>query len=324
MIVESNHLGDDEFENRLLLYLTTFTGENFKRLKKIKNGIWSCLTDDKKWLLKVFSSLNHIENQRNLTNQLYNHGFYSTYQFHPIHTKKICLFENKIYGLIEYINKGRSFTYHTSNERRKALLLLQYFHHTTSKFENKFRSTLPTFNQINKWESRLNEFISNMPLLRNFIHTPFLETYIDWAKYSLIQMKKYDTFNKIPTSIIHGDVAHHNFLLSKDNKLYLIDFDLIHLGTPNTDYLQFCNRILPYISWSFNDLKQYRVLSEFLEDKAFLYALIFPTDIFREWNRYVKNVKNNNNGSSIKYLEKITHHQFKQREAFVNTILKYL
>ncbi|MFE7151693.1 hypothetical protein, partial [Heyndrickxia sporothermodurans] len=53
----------DEFEHRLLLYLTSFTGETFLYVKKIKNGIWVCKTAKNTWILKEFPTKEKIENQ---------------------------------------------------------------------------------------------------------------------------------------------------------------------------------------------------------------------------------------------------------------------
>ncbi|MGE6259546.1 phosphotransferase [Heyndrickxia sporothermodurans] len=321
MMINKNN--GDEFENRLLLYLSSFTGERFLHLKKVKDGVWICYTDKKAWVLKIFSSNKHIENQIKLTDELFQHGFSSTYKFHPKHLEKNCFFENNTYGLIEYIEKGKQFTYKTYSERRTAIHLLDNFHETTSNFVGSFKSTLKEFNQLRKWEIRFNEFITNIPLLKKFIQPYYLDVYLEWAKCSLQYMKKNEAYfyNK-PTCIIHGDVAHHNFLLNKRNELFLIDFDLITLGTPKLDYLQFANRILPYLSWSIDQLFEHSFMTEYSMDKPFLFALIYPSDIFREWNRFIKTKKGKPKASLLKHLEDLTYIQFSQRNKFINEIIR--
>ncbi|MGE8206103.1 phosphotransferase [Heyndrickxia sp. NPDC080065] len=313
----------DGLEDRLLLYLSAFTGEVFKSVKKIKTGIWICFTSEREWILKEFSSITKMNNQISFIDHLFKYGFHFTYKFHPIHREKIFFFENKIFGLIEYIKKEYSFTYQTSQERNEALILLDHFHKTTAMFLNEFESKLQIFDQIRKWEIRLNEFIVNIPLVKKFIQPYYIEVYLEWAKWSFANMKKHQAyFNKKPNCIIHGDVAHHNFLIGKNQQLYIIDFDLIHLALPNIDYLQFSNRILPNISWSCNELYRYEILKEYLKDKPFLFALVFPTDILREWNRYIKWINNSKDDGYLKYLDKITIKQFKQRQTFVNEVIK--
>lgn len=313
----------DEFEYRLLLYLTSLTGETFLYVKKIKNGIWICKTAKNTWVLKEFPTKEKIENQIYLTKLLFTNGFHWTYRFHPIHAKKICFFEDRIFGLIEFIKKGSSFSYQTKNNRIQAIKLLSKFHETTQLFANEFSTRLSFFNQIEKWETRLKDFISNIPQLKKFIPQYYMEVYVEWAKWSLHMLKQNKNYFKQQTRcVIHGDVAHHNFIYNFDEQLFLIDFDLIHLGSPVIDYLQFTNRILPYIEWSNHELQQMETIKDLLNHKAFVIALIYPTDVLREWNRFIRSKNKKNKDQSLAYLKEITFNQYVQRKTFVNEMIK--
>ena len=109
-----------------------------------------------------------------------------------------------------------------------------------------------------------------------------------------------------PHCIIHGDVAHHNFIRGKDEALYLIDFDLIGIAPSYLDLLQYSNRILPFTQLVLP--LPYLVTNKFQPheyEKFFLTALVFPTDIFREWNHHVQSGAVWKNKKKA-FLEKIT------------------
>lgn len=95
----------------------------------------------------------------------------------------------------------------------------------------------------------------NRSSIKYFLDDYIISELISWANWSLAGMvRKRRFFQKEPSVILHGDVAHHNFLRDKNGKLHLIDFDLISIGPPSFDYLQYANRILPSIDWSLGKL----------------------------------------------------------------------
>jgi len=132
----------------------------------------------------------------------------------------------------------------------------------------------------------------------------------------MIKNKEY--FLKKPYCIIHGDVAHHNFILGNDG-LYLIDFDLAKMAPDILDDLQFCNRILPHLDWSLEKLSMYKPLEKNLQEKSFLSALIYPTDLLREWNYFLKYEQGRGRLSS--FMTEITFREFDKREKFVKDVM---
>jgi thiamine kinase-like enzyme len=141
---------------------------------------------------------------------------------------------------------------------------------------------------------------------------------VSWANWSLDGMEKNSGFfQKKPFVILHGDLAHHNFLRDEHGKLHLIDFDLISIGTPALDYLQYANRILPYMDWSYEKLKTSKHMQKYLESDAFLYALAFPADIFREWNRMIRE-KTYKDDVKFRQVMDLTIGQFYTRKKFID------
>ena len=119
--------------------------------------------------------------------------------------------------------------------------------------------------------------------------------------------------------VLHGDVAHHNFLRDSKGILHLIDFDLISIGPPSLDYLQYANRILPSLDWSFERLAQFSVYEKLVGEKAFLYALAFPADIFREWNRLIREGSYRDQNKYNQVMD-LTIGQFYSRKKFIDTL----
>lgn len=326
MIVKTVRNGKEGDERqRLLLYLSNVTGENFLKISTIKDGVWLCETDRVKWILKEFPSPSRLKLQIKLTELLLSHQFPHTYQFHPIHAKKEIFINQRTYGLIEYIERnkeGKRLTYHTHEYRKQALKLLKKFHHVTETFSKDFKKDLHVFNQIKKWQSRLREFKENEKYLEKWLPKKYYLSLLYWSEWSLENMlKNKEYFLKKPYCIIHGDVAHHNFILGNDH-LYLIDFDLVKMAPDFIDDLQFCNRILPHMDWSLEELSLYKPLEKHLKEKAFLSALIYPTDLLREWNYFLKYEQGKGKLSS--FLTEITFREFDQRERFVKDAMSQI
>ena len=116
-------------------------------------------------------------------------------------------------------------------------------------------------------------------------------------------------------------MAHHNFMKTSKGELYLIDFDLISIGPEIADYLQYANRILPFLNWSLSELDTFEPFQPFLKQKVFLYGLAFPSDILREWNRLVKEQTFNQMGK-IRPVVELTLNQFGKKEIFYERIRK--
>lgn len=92
-----------------------------------------------------------------------------------------------------------------------------------------------------------------------------------------------------------------------DGTLTLIDFDLMASAPRCIDYLQYANRISNHLEDAATMLWQIPQLKKYQSDPAFLYALTYPTDIFREWNRQ------NKSSSQLHSVWKMTVEDFSER-----------
>ena len=317
--------GDDLFNDRLFSYLNEQLSISINELQPIRKKVYLVKADNFDFILKGFSTYHRLVLQETFTSALKQVGFDYTYFFHQFTNKPPLFFEQTYYGCLQYIESSTNgFTYREKNDRIEGLELLKKYHLATEILIERFQMLIPTFEQIEKWHERAALFFNYLPIVKYFVQKEMIDDILIWADWSLKGMQRlsniFDNGDKV---IAHGDVAHHNFIRGADNKLNIIDFDLISLSTPHTDYLQYANRILPFMNWSLTELSSYEKMQPFLKDKCFLYALAFPSDIFREWNRAIKD------GSYLQQIKlqqllELTVDQFNERQEFFKELTSYI
>ncbi|MFS0780778.1 phosphotransferase [Bacillus sp. 1P06AnD] len=292
--------------------------EKLQMFERMRSNVYRIGTDKGKYVLKGFSSKNKLEAQRSLTKKLRKNGFRQTYRF--LSSLPDIPYGKMTYAWIEYLEpSSEKFSYYTKKNRYYGMELLQQFHETTRKFYNDIPAS--SFDQVYKWQERLYTFKKNIGIVKGYVSMKNINQWIEWGEKSLKGLGEYEEYlNREPTCIIHGDVAHHNFFAAKNGQLNIIDFDLIHRATPIIDYIQFANRIMPFVKDS-SELFSYPQLKRYRNNPAFLYAMLYPADIFREWNRLIRENLYNNN-EYMHSIWKITVEQFQQRMALYKEIYK--
>ncbi|MEH7523673.1 phosphotransferase [Bacillus sp. JJ1503] len=317
MNMKINHGGDDLFLNRLFSYLQNQLTITIEEIKPIRKKVFYVKATDKDFILKEFSTFSRLKQQEDLVTSLKEKGFLKTYSFYQLAKYPPLQFEGSFYGCLEYIQPSdHLFTFHHQQDQQEGLYLLNDFHSATENMAKQFEQRLPHFNQFAKWNERLTIFFNNLPIIKYYVQKEIINELLVWADWSLkgIQAEA-NFFQSGKKVILHGDVAHHNFLRANNGELHLIDFDLISIGLPHSDYLQYANRILPNLQWSFKELEGIKIIHPFMLEKGFLYGLGYPTDIFREWNRSIRE-RSHLQQEKIQHLLHITVGQFKARQEF--------
>lgn len=319
-----NNLGDDLFLNRLLIYLQRNLSPQVTHIIPIRKHVFKIVTTSEPFILKGFSSHNRLKLQQQFTLHLLRGGFNKTYSFLDDIQKPPLYFDHTYYGCIEYIQASKeSFTFQEHENRAQGLELLQQFHSTTAKFVDEYVHKTRQYDLFDRWTKRMGKFLRNLSIIHFFVQKEISKEIIRWANWSLKNLQNEMMPKNHSPVILHGDVAHHNFLRKENGELLLIDFDLISMGDRSYDYLQYANRILPYIDWSFEGLFKLEELLPYLHDKFFLLALVFPTDIFREWNRLILE-RQYNNPIKVRQVLDLTVEQFSERKIFVKEVMKYV
>lgn len=316
-----NNAGDDLVQNRLLSYLHDQLPFKIEELKPIRKKVYFLRTQQRSYILKGFSSYHRLKLQEAFTSSLMKEGFSKTYIFYEVAKEPPLFFDRTYYGCMEYLPPSKEvFTYYLKTDRLKGLELLKKFHDTTEKLVSRYRTVVPAYRQADKWRERATLFLNNLPVVRYFVQKEIINELLAWADWSLRGIEEEAwLFQSGRQVILHGDVAHHNFLRAKDQSLYLLDFDLVAIGSPHSDYLQYANRILPFMNWSFEELKKYPIFKYSLEEKGFLHALAYPTDIFREWNRVIRD-RSYLDSVKIRPVLDLTVGQFAERQCFIKAL----
>lgn len=324
MNININRGGDDYFFNRLFSYLTSELEVELKDMTQLRGNVYFVEAVNTRFILKGYKDLRKLKIQEAFALSLRKSGFDHSYRF--LNQKKDPLyFDGSYYGCIEYIDHHEDrFDYGVKEDREEGVELLNKFHNHTSALIPSYASMLPKTDIVRKWHHRKNEFKKNLPGVNFYVDKSITDELLEWADFSLsnlVNLKK--DLDKEPAVILHGDVAHHNFLRSKSGKLYLIDFDLISSGSRAYDMLQYANRILPFLNWQFESLAKIKYLNKWLNSDAFLYGLLYPADILREWNRLLRE-RNRSTPYRLAPIVEMTVNQFQQRKQFQEKVKSIL
>ena len=232
------------------------------------------------FILKGFSRYEKWNRQQVFTSLLKKTGFNQTYSMYT--EPKPFQLDGLWYSFIEYLPTSRNtFTFSKQSDRKEGIELLEAFHNSAEQIS----ISLPSFHQLRKWQERLDLFRQNKSAISEHISDTIVQEWIAWGEWSLKGLIANQFYlNKEKNTIIHGDCAHHNFLRKKNGTLALIDFDLIAKAPRLYDYLQYANRILPHLDDPAKEIWEYSQIRAYKDNPAFLYALAYPSDIFREWN----------------------------------------
>lgn len=317
--------GDDFFNNRLFSYLSKELDANIQGIKQLRGNVYLVHTKTSRFILKGYRDIRKLKIQEAFTSSLRKSGFDHSYSFY-IQPNNTLYFQKEYYGCIEYIEPNdTAFHYEHEYDRNEGIELLNKFHEKTMGLAPSYTSLIPKTDLVRKWRQRRVEFTKNLPQINYFISKDLTKDFLKWADFSLQGfIGKRNILETDSPAILHGDVAHHNFLRSKEGKLYLIDFDLISTGSTAYDMVQYANRILPFLEWKMESLANVKHLSNWLNNEAFLYGLLYPADILREWNRLLREGQNSNPFRTAPIVE-MTVSQFQQRKQFhedVKSMLK--
>ncbi|WP_141433645.1 phosphotransferase [Bacillus sp. 03113] len=316
-----NDKRDDLFSNRLFHFLKKNIPFHLESIKLIRKNVFFIESNNKPFIVKKFRTHSRLSLQKAFTASLKRNGFHQTYQFYMFDEESPLYFEGNYYGCIEYIQPSSApFSYKSWEDCNDGLQLLKKYHLTSAKLINRYQNNLSSHQLLEKWYERTMLFINNIPIIQQFLPRNVIQELMKWARWSLNGLKgDINYFQMSNQVILHGDVAHHNFLRSKNKDLFLIDFDLINIGPECVDYLQYANRILPFLNWSFEKLTELKIIEPFLHQKSFLYGLGYPADLLREWNRIIR--ENNLKDTTIfQLLLEFTLNQFEKRKLFFQQI----
>lgn len=87
-------------------------------------------------------------------------------------------------------------------------------------------------------------------------------------------------------TLIHGDIAHHNFLQTK-SRLVIIDFDLASYADPDEEWTLLLQRFMPFANYDLQQLiDEHPDFLRIIEEQPS--GLRYPNEVFREWLAFLQ------------------------------------
>jgi hypothetical protein len=293
MTWSNQHSRRDDFitRNRLFLLLQRYNIFT-KSILKIKPNIYEIHTNNGQYILKRFTNKDKLLIQVDLHRYLLNRSYYNITPFLSFSPNVHYIEDEQFYwGIMKKVHSV-PFTFQEENDRADALTLLLKFQEASLGFAHTAHYSIPTFHLYERWSNRLHIFqsVSNV---RNPIPYDVYKLLIQWGEWTLTNLStkklmdiEYQSNKK--GKLIHGDCASHNFLRNKEGQLVMTDLDLIAIAPFEYEMIQFVNRIMPHLNWSYSRLKRIQSIQPLLRKDWFLTSLLFPFDWYRELQLAVK------------------------------------
>ncbi|MCA1021716.1 aminoglycoside phosphotransferase family protein [Halobacillus litoralis] len=179
--------------------------------------------------------------------------------------------------------EGRHADFDRHQDRKKAVRILHQFHRTTKGIAV---LSIPKDPLYVKWERRLEQFLETKDVFTDLGRRQMfqdisslvqrrLEAFAD-CPWGEIEERAWDSHEWL-----HGDVAHHNFIVTRDQSIRMIDFDLLHTGPRVYDHIQLAQRFLPHVESERSTLVQY--FPHVKERDIWWKGVLVPSDLLREW-----------------------------------------
>lgn len=315
--VNNKQYKDDSFLNRLSSFLYHYGGVRVKKIVQFKEKVFYIQTiENKAFILKGKTSKHLLLQQAEFFNSI-EAEFVNKFKLFP-NGKRIIEGFGLYWTWIPYI-EGKELDFSKHLDRKDAANTVKRFHIESKgiKIENPvIRQPLyiKFYNRMEKLE-RTKAIMENYGFLNLFHDIKkfmkerlFLFGQLDWHS---IEKKSVDHWQWV-----HGDVASHNFIRSKDN-VHLIDFDLLSLSPSIYDYIQLGQRFLPFIDWKMDHLLTYLPLEKEEDLKTCLLGIAVPSDVIREWWYFT--MENHPGQENRKYLQLLSE-RWTLRKQFVDDI----
>ncbi len=321
---ESRSKRGDVNRDRLFFLLEDEGGlaaDNYRFLKKnvavVDIGLESML-------LKGYTSERKAMQQIILLQQLRRKGFKNIPSFLVFPAGQWTIpAEGSCWTISRYIKEsGEKFSYRSAAGRREGLELLKSFHEKAYGLPQELVAAFPEFSLYEKWALRYQEFQHSAAVTARWIGRPAVDELLSLGKVFFRetdsrQLQEMEKEARTAGCFIHGDTVHHNFLRTSSGSLYLIDFDLAAPAPPAYDYLQYLNRTLPHCNWNISEYEN--SLGDLIHEKWFLLALLYPADLYREWNRFFRSRSNRNEAI---HLRDFTLRELSNRKEFVRKTIR--
>lgn len=276
----NKYQGDSKW-NRLLPFLSRkeMTVED---VKKIKQDVYWVKSQGNEYALKCYESLEKLEKQHTFFEQWKEASLYAAEPLSYPDGSRVISNADGEWGLFNWL-KGDHLLFSYKSDRSAASKVVQEFHASTEGIETPLLLQNPLYI---KYQRRLEQFEKTFPAFSYGGNRTLFQELHQFASKTL------DDFERLDWAAIeedawerktwlHGDVAHHNFIRTRDGAVKLIDFDLLQMGPELYDEIQLGQRFLPHTHHSLKELTVYFHATKWKE--AWLKGILVPSDLMREW-----------------------------------------
>ncbi|MEQ6375789.1 phosphotransferase [Bacillaceae bacterium S4-13-56] len=313
----------DSYANRLVSFFQKEWSTSFKIKKRIKEHVFLCETDEKKWILKAYKSKRSLGQQISFFKKWKsNNPMWVQFRSFP-DGRWVKEWDQKYWVIMSYVS-GQSLSYTNEEDRKESLEVIQTFHHQSERVRIK-RPILRDPLYL-RYYQRLNNLEETESYFTSFGYQWLYMDIVQTCRYLIQKFEDLPWSNLEDESLnngtwIHGDVASHNFIRRQDGLVCLIDFDLLSFSPHVYDYIQFGQRFIP---WYEDQESEFLSLFEpyvDVTDPFWQEGVAFPADILREWIRFIRN---NHNPVEIKSYLKYLEVEWKKRKKFVESFFNML
>nr|WP_106780121.1 phosphotransferase [Lysinibacillus timonensis] len=239
---------------------------------QIKNNIWKQDTPNETLFIKKYDNDLVVKKVKFIHEQLENIKF----------PYVIPLKKTKERNLLVQTWQQRSYSadFSDRSQRKQAVKILKTLHETSDLIDWKSNKFIPRQNLLNKWSTRLERFKSHEKELVPYLHHAYYDITL-YANRVLRKLRKQGENTSSRLTLLHGDVVHHNFLITKEG-MKIIDFDLSVVGDPSDELILWLHRALPNVNYDLQTvLNENQYLFEQCRHK--LHYLQYPNELLREW-----------------------------------------
>ncbi|TGB04185.1 aminoglycoside phosphotransferase family protein [Halobacillus salinus] len=280
--MRSNQRKGDSYTDRLFHWLKYEEELPIKLTRTIKPKVYEIRFQDTPMILKGYRRPHVLEQQI----EFFRHWNYaSNLAARPLPFHQNTYTKSKLgceWGLFEWI-EGHHSSFEKQKDCQSVIHVLRQFHRTSKGIAV---LAIPKDPLYIKWERRLEQFEDTRDVFLDYRRIKLFDELRD------CMLKQLDVFSNHPWGELeerawdshewlHGDVAHHNFIVEPGGSTKMIDFDLLHTGPVLYDYIQLGQRFLPHF---YENKDQLFSLFTFVENrKLWLQGVRVPADLLREW-----------------------------------------
>jgi Ser/Thr protein kinase RdoA (MazF antagonist) len=325
---KNKSIREDDLINRLLFKFKKLFNIHANHVKVINDNVYLLHCGNEKMIIKRYKTKNHIKKQIWLARKFDAKSYRGSVKFKPFadgkYVKKV---DNYYYALMHFI-EGKPLSFSSRTDRIAAFKQLEKFQAEIRSLSERRPEYVPIYSLYSKWATRLDTFYFNLYNNKKYLTNAqykMMKNFLKWGEYTLDTLP-IDVLQRMERKarrsglLVHGDVANHNFLKTNDGSIMMIDYDLMACAPPEYDTLQLINRYFPYCNYSLATIIQELGGSfvKLIKTKWFATALIYPTDIFREWNRLTTNYPINEK-KLYSYISQLEKH-YEKRVDIVNEL----